>query len=161
MAELTLPRWIITQKCISYGLRQGKKPVLVQPRTGYNPHTDEFTPEAIPNVFEGWEYRFWAMTSWPNGATTHVITECRACGNVGGNDTAARRMHTAQGGCCKKLIAAYKLLARDKVCVICNQRTSKDKWGVPLCGNTCQQAWCEADSQPKALHDALLLIGDV
>jgi hypothetical protein len=160
MAKLLLPRWIITNRCMSGGIRHSKKPKLVIPRV--EGKAGDYTPETIPGVFENWEFRFWAMTSWPTGGgTPNLIAECRACGNTGSNDTQSRQHHTAVGGCCKRLVAAYKLLSRDEKCVICNNRTSKEKWGVLLCSNACCQAWCEAESQPAALSAALHLVGNI
>jgi hypothetical protein len=45
--------------------------------------------------------------------------------------------HQKENGCTTKLVEAYKLLLRDKKCVICDKTTSHTKWGVPLCNTTC------------------------
>ncbi len=88
-----------------------------------------------------------------------VIAECRGCMSVF-SDTIARKLHLGQMGCAKRLTAAYKLLLKDKMCVICNMRSYKEKWGVPLCSSICEQAWREVESQPDPLKAALLLVGD-
>ena len=165
MAEITLPRWIITNKCMAHGRRFPKKPVLPNSWpswdrgiTVYNAQKN-YIPAELGEIFKGWEYRFWAAAIQTHARS--VIAECRCCGNIVGAEMTARHLHLNQGGCSKRLCAAYKLLLRDKVCVICNLRTELQKWGVPLCSSSCQQAWCEAESQPQALKAALDLIGEI
>jgi hypothetical protein len=170
MAEITLPRWIITQKCMPSGRRFTKKPpfpyeppVLPQWKNHFfggvestqrGSETTFFIPGEIRGVFEGTEYRYWcADTSNP----ACLVAECRCCGSVFGNEN-ARVLHISQMGCSKHLVAAYKLLLRDKVCLICNNKTTREKWGVPLCSSGCQQAWCEEEAQPAALKQALSLV---
>lgn len=164
MAEITLPRWVITNLCMPGGRRQGKKPKLPVQERGVHVYTakgfqkhEVYTPSEFEDLFRCWEYRFWAAVLDKKS----VVAECRCCGSIGGQNIAARQLHIAQGGCSKRIIAAYKLLLRDERCVICNNKTHQQAWGVPLCGSGCKQAWCETEAQPKALADALSLIGDV
>lgn len=166
MAEITLPRWILTNMCMPGGRRTAPKPVLVvngreeYKRDRHSASGSKYMPKEEKGVFEGWEYRFWAAVSVSTRSSASFLTECRGCGNVGGNTIEVRRLHWQHGGCAKKLCAAYKLLLKDKLCVICDCKTSRERWGVPLCGSACEQAWCETESQPKALLAALLLVGD-
>jgi hypothetical protein len=170
MAELTLPRWIITNKTMPGGWRTAPKPVLVAPiehppdeylsGSGFRILTRRekgYEPATQIGVFENWEYRFWAADLYTGGS---VATECRSCGHEKGRTRAARKTHHAMGGCAKRLVAAYDLLLRDKKCVICDSVTGQKHWGVPLCCSACQQAWCEVEAQPKALTAALQLVGD-
>jgi len=150
------------------GHRGPKKPVLVQPRgkgqqpsERWGPFGGEdggYIPEEVPGYFEAWEFRFWAMATFGNAMR---VTECRACTHLGEDDMKVRRMHGKQGGCWKRLIEAYKLLLKDKRCVICDLRTDKVKWGIPVCSSACQQAWCETEATPRALQQALQLVGDL
>lgn len=168
MANIEVPRWLIGQICMPGGVRMSKKPVLVIRHTpnvfgtGHralhimHPGT-EFVPQTFQGVFDGWEYRFWSLTAWE----TTLVAECRACNNIVGSSQEARKLHSALGGCFKKLVASYQLLRKDKRCVICDSRTAKEKWGVPLCSSACTQAWCETETQPNALVAALALIGEV
>lgn len=169
MADILLPRWIITNRNMPAGKRQCKKPVFVAPRQyrsylvldGTQLLSDRakkaYLPKEIPNLFEAWEYRFWAMGIMFAG---HPVTECRCCGNAGDVNVERRRNHLGMGGCAKKLCEAYKLLLKDNICVICDQKTTQQKWGVPLCGSACHEAWCEVETQPKALTMALALVGE-
>src|ERR1700676_5043256 len=165
MAQITLPRWILTQKCMASGWRTAKKPVLPNAwptwDRGIVVHDARkgYIPKEIDELFKGWEYRFWAADISVN--TRSVIAECRCCGNIGGADISARHLHLNQGGCSRRLCAAFKLLLLDRVCVICNMRTDLQKWGVPLCSSACQECWCTSESQPKALQQALQLIGEI
>lgn len=170
MAEITLPRYILTTMNMPGGRRTAKKPVFkapAPPMSWWDRHKMQepkgYQPEELKGVFEGWEYRFWSMNTWLSPSAKYgkgIITECRGCGTVGSTEQKIRQMHFNQGGCAKRLCAAYKLLLRDKLCLVCNTKTTQQKWGVPLCGSACQQAWCETETQPKALIDALLLVGD-
>ena len=159
MAEITLPRWMITNKCMPAGHRTAKKPVLVIPveERFVGGSGGSYRPPTIKDVFDGWEYRFWAMATL--NENTPCVVECRCCGSVQGHTRQARVFHHAQGNCTKRLCSAYKLLLLDKRCVICNMKTFGDKYGVPLCCSGCIQAWCEAEPQPAALLNALLLVG--
>jgi hypothetical protein len=166
MADITLPRWIITQMCMPHGHRTATKPVIAvsmgQRNQSHNRFEESYSPgvyqpEVINGVFEHWEYRFWCMVTWP--PSTQILAECRACGHLGEQDKAVRQGHMSQGGCAKKLCDAFDLLLRDKLCVICDVRTTRTKWGVPICSSGCMQAWCEQESQPKALLNALQLVG--
>lgn len=151
------------------GMRREKKPTLVLPvekpvlRGGYCSGfrllqgPNKYTPQEFHGVFEGWEYRFWCLSSYSNGV---LVTECRACGSIGGPTKKSRSLHAGVGKCYKRLLDAYKLLARDQRCVICDVKTHKEKWGVLLCGSGCQQAWCEQEATPAALQAALKLVGD-
>ena len=60
--------------------------------------------------------------------------------------------------CFKLLDLAYKLLLREKKCVVCGTHTLWDKWGVPLCKHTsCVTSWLfTAKPMPDALEDKLL-----
>lgn len=107
--------------------------------------------------FDGWEYRFWAAEASECKRT--VIAECRGCGAMF-SDAVARREHIGKMGCSIRLTAAYKLLLRDKMCVICNMRSYQEKWGVPLCSKACVEAWSSVESQPEALRAALALVGE-
>jgi len=152
---------------MSAGHRTAKKPVLIVPRESYSVmgrvfdrHVDVYEPLECKGVFEKWEYRFWAMSCTGELTRASLIAECRGCGSIGSGDSSSRQLHFARGGCAKRLCAAYKLLLRDRVCVICNAKTSHTKWGVPICSSACEQAWCEVDTCPKALHEALQLGGE-
>jgi hypothetical protein len=164
-----IPRWIITQKTMPFGCRQDKKPVLVVVVEDSWSHAksygswlhrdkDAYQPLEIPGLFKNWEYRFWAMV--PTGPGK-ILAECRCCGNMAVTcDTPTRQLHFAKGGCTKRLCAAYDLLLKDSKCLICDHWTSSKKFGVPICGSACLQAFCESEPQPKALAEALALVGE-
>lgn len=167
MAELTLPRWIITNICMPHGYRTAPKPVLIVPPQErdlgystryYSEKTKGYDPPVLKDIFEHWEYRFWCMAVWP--PSTQILTECRCCGHLGEQDKTIRQQHFKQSGCSKRLCNAYSLLLRDMACVICDKKAHNAKWGVPLCSSACTQAWCESESQPKALLEALKLTED-
>lgn len=167
MAKITVPHWYIEQVFMPRGRRQGKRPKYVAPVSyTYAPGVhlgprlihlghEEYVPQQFHGVFGLEEYRFWSM----NAAHGAIIAECRCCGAIVGASPSARKEH-AVGGCFKKLVAAYQLLRKDQRCAICDAKTKKEKWGVPLCGNGCMQAWCEAEPQPDSLFAALNLVGD-
>lgn len=173
MADITLPRWIITQRTMPYGVRLPKRPALIvassyppgdnswligEDRLPMLPPKGSYIPLEIKGVFEKWEYRFWAMVPVGND---RILAECRACGhNENAIKTTVRQQHFQMGGCTKKLCAAYNLLLRDSKCLICDKWTTQRKWGIPLCSSACMEAWCTSEPTPKALAEALKLVGD-
>lgn len=146
-----LPQWLIAKKagyCAGRRLPKWHKfeePKSIVPFTGsyYN---------RIPAVYQehtknGDDHRFWAIDdcgTW----------ECRACQTPLWLE-ADRKIHLANEGCAKKLVAAYELLKRDMRCVICDEHCTMTRWGVPMCikGN-CVERWLE-EAQPMALTYAL------
>ena len=157
MAEITVPRWLIANKCMPGGRRTAPKPVLViETPARLGKRFGAYEAPVIAGQFEHWEYRFWAMGVIGN--TGVALTECRCCGHVGKRDMKIRRLHLSQGGCATKLCEAYKLLLRDRKCVVCDQKTLFKKWGVPICSSSCEQAWCEVEAHPSALQAALQLV---
>ena len=157
VATITLPRWVVRQMCMPAGRRNTKKPqVEAATYRGFGVHLGKtYSPPDEHGVFENWEYRFFARASI--GEKSH-ITECRSCGAITPESRNARQEHHKHGGCAKKLTEAYKLLLRDCRCVICDLRTTKTKWGVPMCSSGCEQAWCETEASPNCLVGALMLV---
>jgi hypothetical protein len=169
MAELELPRYIIKQLCMPGGLRTSKKPVMIIPakvnRRGFDRSNDEgsfpllnrlFIPFHEEGRFSSWEYRFWAMQTVNN----EIHAECRCCGAKGGVRTLERQQHHKQAGCTTKLCKIYQKLLKDRICIICDCITSRQKWGVHICSNACEQAWCEIETTPMALKFELTLLKD-
>jgi hypothetical protein len=160
-----LPRWIIFKKCLPGGRRLGKKPEMEHPSWSAFGRANA-ARAVVPNIitaaktlngWDNWEYRFWAADVDEGSA---ILCECRGCGALFGGSP-GRCLHLANFGCAKKLTAAYKLLLKDRRCVICNEKTSKEKWGVPLCSEICLEKWKHEESQPPPLTAALQLVGDV
>jgi hypothetical protein len=166
MTNIRLPRWLIGRKMLRGGLRLDPMP---KPKYKETTSISRYAPYAPTStlfgstdtlydvggqIFAGWEYRFWAAALEEDKV---CVTECRCC-NAVYMDRVNRRAHLAETGCSKKLVAAFKLLQADKICVICSAATTKEKWGVPLCGEGCIKMWCEEESQPQALQLALDLL---
>lgn len=159
MAEVLLPRFVVAQKCLPGGWRQSRKPEIPRPAFMAPPVKAIESLTGIPDIvgFAGWEYRFWAAVQSEDNRS--VIAECRGCMSIF-SDPIARKEHLGRMGCSVKLTAAYKLLLKDKICVICNMHSYQEKWGVPICSKSCVEAWCKVESQPDALKLALTLVGD-
>lgn len=161
----TLPRWYLKEKFSPSGQRLFKKPKVVVQRelpSVYQRPTliTVFTPGKVgPKHFDGTEYRYWAAAPLEENRENDIyVSECRACGSMF-TTKEDRRDHHSKMGCTKKLVAAYKLLLRDNKCVICDKVTTKEKFGVPLCGDACISLWCGEISKPEALRLALELVG--
>lgn len=94
--------------------------------------------------------RFWArMTGVSN------IAKCRACEATVLKLEELER-HKKDRGCTKRLVAAYALLCRDGLCVLCDEKTPFKMWGVPLCKD-CIEDWPTLWVQPTILRGALAL----
>lgn len=168
-----IDRWFILSKARQGGIRHGALPKFVPPiveapvRVGmgfqpslplvrYVPTGSTLTYKPpLTKEFENWEYRFWVADIDASGRLASA--ECRCCNSLF-HIMEGRRLHGANNGCFVKLTSAFKLLLRDKKCVICNQSTIKQTWGVPLCGSGCMEAWCSIEGQPDSLTAALQLV---
>lgn len=182
MAEIRIPRWLITKITLSGGCRLDKRPKLVAPPVvspydryraywpggvtagkatpmveasvkGFKPITSGVTADV---GFENWEYRFWAV-DLNIGQTAIMAQTCRGCSAVYYTKK-GRQTHMNAIKCTVKLTQAYLLLQRDKKCVICNKQTRRQVWGVPLCDGACQKVWCEEIEKPESLEAALQLV---
>lgn len=96
------------------------------------------------------EYRFW------RSAGTDGM--CRCClAVVKGVDE--RRVHQRNLSCTVKMTEAYKLLLRDRKCVVCDVETTQTKWGIPLCKAMCVARWqFEAGAGAAPLRQALEVV---
>lgn len=118
--------------------------------TGIATKMNGYVP-AETKTFQNWEYRFWAAEIQDEKLN---VAECRVC-QVCFPDNDARKLHIGKMGCSKVLCAAYGLLLKDRLCVICNHWTKYEKWGVPICSAACIEAWCTSESQPASLKGAI------
>ena len=70
-----------------------------------------------------------------------------------------RARHRRADGCAKRILTAYGLLLRDKLCIVCDTHTSHTEWGAPMCmGGTCKDIYMHEESQTGALEKALVLV---
>lgn len=164
-----IPRYLIAQKCLWGGWRPAPivREVFIKPKpvnqmpSGYTPAWArvDTSKYSIPDIegFIHWEYRFWACDITAKDG--QPVCECRCCSSV--FVTAKDRAAHGKDGCNKKLVAAYKLLLRDRICPICNMKSYKEKWGIPLCSPSCTEAWCHVEPHPDALMAAIQLVGDI
>ena len=89
------------------------------------------------------EYRFWVGVK----EDCSMFAMCRACRmSVYGekereNHKKDEKLHVAGMACTQQLIEVYKRLLTDGRCVVCNGYTKGKKWGVPLCGEKCEEIW--------------------
>lgn len=71
--------------------------------------------------------------------STLVVSTCRWCGDAF-YSAKARKDHEGID-CHRALTDLYKKLIALKKCAICQAYCSKTYWGVPLCGDSCQEEW--------------------
>lgn len=131
-------------------------PVLgdLRPPTVELPRPWRRAPLDTPGDFKNDEFRFWIKAK----AGRYAV--CRNC-NCAFTEAKTRKEHLKAMGCAKTLVAAFKLLLRDKACVVCDERTSRTYYGVPLCGDKCVDVW-RYDQRPlPALGSALLIVDRV
>lgn len=82
------------------------------------------------------EYRFWAGRKDPEWDDCI----CRFCeAHVRGGE--GRKGHHTNSQCRENLGIVYKMLRREKTCVVCDAATPFQKWGLPLCDTACQTEW--------------------
>jgi hypothetical protein len=154
-----LPNWLLAKKTMPGGLRLPKRPKFIeQYKSDYikSKCAESKLDDKVPKDFSNWEFRFWAAY---NGGDEdgQAFCECRGC-NMYTWDTVVRRSHLGQMGCGRLLTNSFKLLLRDKKCVICDAETNKTEWGVPICSESCRRKWMYEEAQPLALSEAIRLV---
>lgn len=112
-----------------------------------------FNPSQTLNDLSYGDYRYWCGY---NNSKSREYAACRFCGDV--CVTYEIRKTHQKSGCAGKLTQAINYLGRDKLCVICNIRTTKKIWGLPICSKECEFAWSYEIRQPDALRAALNLL---
>jgi hypothetical protein len=83
---------------------------------------------------------------------------CRACGkNV--YTPAARAAHMEETKHTQLLVYAFGKLRKDEACVVCDAKTCKSSWGVPLCQKTqCLNEWKYGTKWQDAVTQAVRLV---
>jgi len=106
---------------------------------GFVKVTTAFNPK--PGNLKNWEYRFWIGVAQEYG----TFSVCRACRTVchGGAERFLHKHDSKKSwwNCNVLLVNTYKELLEKGKCVVCKDYTKKQKWGVPLCGGSCQERW--------------------
>lgn len=160
-----VPRWFIKQRTHRGGIRQPK--LIPYKKSWEQPApVQKSASRALSDLVNGvecgeagwmhWEYRFWCANLSKDNLPEYGI--CRACGSSV-KMFEGRRKHGMTNSCNVKLTKAFsKLLNAEKKCMICNNSTTKQKFGVLLCGDECMKEWLYGQFQPVALTCALNLV---
>lgn len=83
------------------------------------------------------DYRFWVGGQ----LQISVFAMCRAC-RMMPFGVEARRDHFEHYKCSLWMVEAIKILAAERVCVVCEKKNCKDcTWGIPLCEKPCREKW--------------------
>lgn len=177
-AVIKVPRWVIAQVCLSAGRRLPKREKFSEPA-----QTSLLTHKDFKNIWSGnkdlkihsgkIEWPKWAIVRQdPALKFDHseyalfavdvqhdrVINACcRVCDDLIFTQEEKREHHNRE---CKKILRqAFHKLSVDARCVICDKRTSSEKWGVPLCvGTNCEDEWMHENARPRALDAAIELV---
>lgn len=105
----------------------------------------EFHSSTIPmgNLNENL-YKYFAGSEF----TSSLRSICRACGQIMHSATEriahmdnSRTLYKNDMTCAHALVVAHKLLLKEGECLVCQNRTTRQKWGVPLCSETCIKVW--------------------
>jgi hypothetical protein len=188
VGQITIPRWFIKQTMLRHGYRLPTKPVQTlkanlgvtkfeyvgAPRGGVSKETyktslgnflsrngsrkiNDYNSVKNQNgeSFNSSDFRYWSCYIGTEGFAVNVVCRCCGCMRIKGED---RKAHQQISGCAGKLVEAYKLLNLDKKCIVCDEPTRNQEWGIPICGETCKRGWCFFSVQQAALKDALMLV---
>lgn len=168
MSKLVVPRWFILAKTARAGIRLDRKIKFVQPyqavemtRVGVGDRLGSATlnlqniKTATNEIFNQSDFRYWSV--YLNEFKVINKAVCRSCGTSALSHW-ARKQHMDSCSCGRILVDAYELLNKDGRCVICDEKTSKKKWGVPLCNDHCVDAWCFWATKPQCVESAIGII---
>lgn len=184
MTKLTVPRWFIRCKALEGGIRLPKRPekqhfgfVQSYPADQSRPNNvTTISPDAgavpsgrkigdlwdidqlytgVGEKFDPGDYRYWFpyMNTW--GIINRVM--CRKCGSLCLTKW-SRKSHFEQTSCGGTLVESYKLLLRDRKCIMCDAISKKMRWGIPFCSENCIYQWAIGQPKPQALGLALDLV---
>ena len=147
----SVPIWVLRMATMRGGRRLPHVEHLERPQpqqTGFNylpAHYSGNTTQTTPIHHEPWtdgdnlahhQYRWWVGSQWKQSQSS----TCRACHHTFYSER-DREQHHKTTKCRSKLTHVYSTLLRDKNCVVCDKRTGRATWGVPLCSKTCQEYW--------------------
>jgi len=157
-----IPDWFIAKAVRPGGVRLPKRKKYEeppQPRYGFlgRMRQENSIIGSGPTPGEKLSYgdlRYWVGYDSPLANPAYAA--CRACGEV--HTTAKeRKEHSRKWGCGRLLTEAFKLLLRDRICVVCNEPTRKQTWGMPICSEECKKEWSYVTRCPDSLHQAIEL----
>jgi len=117
-------------------------------------HTRLTTTARLMGNLDTDEYRFYV--GHPGKYSNYA--QCRVCLKVC-ECRQDRVLHNTASACRTKFVIAAKAVKVLGLCLVCNEITQRDKWGVPLCNPEsaiCEQLWMFEVCQPMALRHALL-----
>jgi hypothetical protein len=165
------PLWVLRQTILPYGARlpkmpplweEPKSPVVITDKRRFFQQFDWDRGRGPNNAkvfshgnLDNNDYRYWIGLK--NSLPGDGVAICRCCHAV----FPVKLIKNHKQGCPKKLEAAYALLQKDKRCVICNEETSRQVWGVPLCSMQHIDEWRFAAARPHWLIEALRLVGHI
>lgn len=160
---MSIPNWWIRQHVLPYGARPPKRPEIKweEPRPAKAIVVYKGFGAGAVSAYEGnletHEYQFFIGRPWlgSNWAT------CRAC-KQDLFTVEARKAHfknhrdPSGTSCAVKIVAAMVLLQKDQACVMCDQRTTKVRWGFPICSDRCLDDWKFSTVVNQAFNHAML-----
>jgi len=155
-----LPNWVIATLIRPHGLRlPPRDPHWEPPKTRkksllgkYYEKRDKDAVTVRDGNLENAEYEFYAGVDFQSAPSSH----CRCCHHMVFG--AEERKRHKDKDCHATLKAAYKLLCIDMACVMCDARTLRKKWGVPLCSNECIQKFKFYWGVTPAIDEAVGLV---
>lgn len=164
MKRHPLPDWVVAKGLWAGGVRLPERPKLdyKAPTTNFGPNLPLFNPllkggsgtlTIDGDTLTYGDFRYW---SGYNNAASMAYSACRKCGEV--CLTAEGRKEHLKKGCGPVLTKAFQALGRDKMCVVCDLKTPKRIWGIPVCCKDCEYEWKFTTRCPTSLHAAIGLI---
>lgn len=98
-------------------------------------------------------YKFFRGSMIP-GST---MFQCRGCGM---EEHLKERRLLHMRACRPLMQAIEERIKRDKVCVICNTGTSRERWQIPLCSEACVTKWRFVIPEPYLVAKRFVLASD-
>lgn len=145
---MPLPLWLVYSSTLPRGRRLPPMKKWLPPPTRRLPALAASNQTALRLE----DFRYWRGIRYRVGEAL-----CRACFNV--VDTTMDRARHMEGECKRLLDEALALLMRDYACVVCDKRTYRARWGVPICGPDCEFKWMfEAGAGSAAVLHTLKLL---
>lgn len=87
---------------------------------------------------DNWMYRFYVGTEFESGC----FSICRCCRKaLYSHELRLKHKGEFTPGCTERLISAYRWLIPMGMCCVCQEKTQRQEYGVPICSDGCMSRW--------------------
>lgn len=138
---------------IPYSYSPNSAPNLARGFTVVNPTSVVEIPADVMGNLSNEAYKFFRGSPFKDS----LYFQCRGCGM----EECAKERRLLHMRACRGLMQAIEeRIRRDKICIICNTDTSRERWQIPLCSEACVNKWRFLIPAPYEVAKRFVLAAD-